>query len=409
MMTKYSERESVRIRFAYDSTEEIFQSKKAQMYRRTIEPNHLYIMDDLSDNEDDDDATEGYSNAQMSSLFIDNKIDVDGKRFPIELTACELNNLLLRLANYIECFQGSTQDEKVEKSAIYRLHTCWIRCRNRFNDSFYTWLSRIGSHLSDLRAEAVAGMTPDKPSIIELRSGILFEEDISKARELVQRKFFYFKKAVVLGIKLCARGPSCSLRFNEITKEIDSNSKYKVNNLKRNWAERYHSKSWAKYYIKADEDNEKCCYGQVNYFFRFTTYQDDDYISNLAIASVCTRKVKMKYAAKPNISKMAIPVISLAIEEEDTIDERILFVPLREFVSTGVATVGFDINKKPILPTNYNKSHIMTKESKAHLSKENSIHISELYLIDLCPSRRKLIVGVDSQIADNENDIVANI
>jgi hypothetical protein len=105
MMTKYSERESVRIRFAYDSTEEIFQSKKAQMYRRTIEPNHLYIMDDLSDNEDDDDATEGYSNAQMSSLFIDNKIDVDGKRYSIELTACELNNLLLRLANYIECFQ----------------------------------------------------------------------------------------------------------------------------------------------------------------------------------------------------------------------------------------------------------------------------------------------------------------
>jgi ribosomal protein L35 len=70
------------------------------------------------------------------------------------------------------------------------------------------------------------------------------------------------------------------------------------------------------------------------------------------------------------------------------------------------------INKNPILPTNYNKSHIMTtkttKESKLQLSNQKSIHITdELYLIDLCPSRRKLIVGVDSQIADNKNYIVA--
>jgi hypothetical protein len=68
------------------------------------------------------------------------------------------------------------------------------------------------------------------------------------------------------------------------------------------------------------------------------------------------------------------------------------------------------INKNPILPTNYNKSHIImtTKESKLQLSNQKSIHITdELYLIDLCPSRRKLIVGVDSQIADNKNYIVA--
>jgi hypothetical protein len=49
-----------------------------------------------------------------------------------------------------------------------------------------------------------------------------------------------------------------------------------------------------------------------------------------------------------------------------------------------------------------------TKESKLQLSNQKSIHITdELYLIDLCPSRRKLIVGVDSQIADNKNYIVA--
>ena len=82
---------------------------------------------------------------------------------------------------------------------------------------------------------------------------------------------------------------------------------------------------------------------------------------------------------------MTILVTSFAIEE-DTIDERILFVPLRELVFNGVATIGFYINEKPILPTNYNKSHIMTKQSRSYLSNENSINISELYLIDLCPS-----------------------
>ena len=37
-------------------------------------------MDDLSKNEDDDDETEGRANCEISQLFLDNKINLVGKR-----------------------------------------------------------------------------------------------------------------------------------------------------------------------------------------------------------------------------------------------------------------------------------------------------------------------------------------
>jgi len=79
-----------------------------------------------------------------------------------------------------------------------------------------------------------------------------------------------------------------------------------------NWAECRQSTSRVKYYINADKYNEKCFYTQVNYFFRFTLYQGDySLISNLVTASVCARKVKLKYAAKLKIPKMALHLLFL--------------------------------------------------------------------------------------------------
>ena len=81
--------------------------------------------------------------------------------------------------------------------------------------------------------------------------------------------------------------------------------------------------------------------------------------------------------------------------DNTSIDSSILFVPLREFVSTAVCTIPLDVQKLPIVCTNNKNSNFVRKELQGFFSKTEII--KELVLIDLNPSRYSLNVGTDLQ------------
>jgi hypothetical protein len=248
------------------------------------------------------------------------------------------------------------------------------------------------------------------PSKVQLEAGWLYFDDLPRAWELTQTSYRYTCRAVVIGLPMRARGPQHSLKFKDELgssgEEISDHSKNITNDLREIWFNRTHASSWAKYFAhfgkkRSGDNNEKLTYGQVNYFFRFRWYKDDEYISNLAIASVTSRKTNLDHYGKPDIKATALKII---IPDGSSIDENILFVPLREFVSTAVATVGLDEDLKPILPSNARAAHLIPQDIQKHLSSGTEANIKELVMIDLNPCRRKVIVGTDSQIC-NEDDL----
>ena len=91
----------------------------------------------------------------------------------------------------------------------------------------------------------------------------------------------------------------------------------------------------------------------------------------------------------------------MIIPDASSINENILFVPLREFVSTAVAIVGFDAERNPILPRNARSYHLIPEDIKRNLSQTFQLH--EMIMIDLNVSRRKLVVGTDSQTCTEDD------
>ena len=395
MMEKYSDRERSRIEAAFSDEASLLRSKKNIRYRKTLEPEEKFTEEERDDNGDNEDE-----NDDVPKIFIDNKIDVTGKRRDIMLSLSEQNALLIRLVNYIENIEGTSDEDKCRLSALYRLYKCYEACKRLVNNEvFYVWLRCVSKIDDAITINASVHTSSDVlPSKQQLESGCFYIGDIEKANELTKRNYRYTVEATVLGLRMRARSPYCSLKFNEGSREISEHSKNIVNDLRSTWDERSNYSCWAKYYETYDADNERFVYGQVNYFFRFRCYTGDEFVSNLAIASVTSRKSTLKYHAKTNIKATALNVI---IPDASSINENILFVPLREFVSTAVAIVGFDAERNPILPRNARSYHLIPEDIKRNLSQTFQLH--EMVMIDLNVSRRKLVVGTDSQTCTEDD------
>ena len=394
MMEKYSDRERSRIEAAFTDEANLLRSKKNIRYRKTLEPEEKFTEEERDENGDNEDEVNN-----VPKIFIDNKIDVTGKRHDIFLSLLEQNALLIRLVDYIKNIEGTSDEDKCRSSALYRLHKCYEACKRLVHNAvFYVWLRRVSSMDEIIINESVHTSSNVLPSKAQLESGCFYIGDIEKANELTKRSYRYTLEATVLGLRMRARSPDFSLKFNEGSPEISEHSKNVMNDLTRTWHERSNYSCWAKYYETYDADNEKFVYGQLNYFFRFRWYTGDDFISNLAIASVTSRRTNSKYQAKPNIKATSLNII---IPDASSINENILFVPLREFVSTAVAIVGFDADRNPILPTNARSNHLIPEDVKRHLSQTFQLH--EMVMIDLNVSRRKLVVGTDSQTCTEDD------
>ena len=142
------------------------------------------------------------------------------------------------------------------------------------------------------------------------------------SNELTKRSHRYTLEATVSGLRMRARSLGCSLKFNEGLQEIFEHSTNIVNGLRSTWHERFNYLCWAKYYETYDADNEKFVYGQVNYFFRFHWYTGDEFISNLAISSVTSRRSTLKYQANANLKATGLNII---IPGASSINENILW------------------------------------------------------------------------------------
>jgi hypothetical protein len=80
----------------------------------------------------------------VPKIFIDNEIDVTGKRHDIVLSFLEQNALLIRLVDYIKNIEGISDEEKCHFSALYRLYKCYGACKRLVNNAvFYVWLRRV--------------------------------------------------------------------------------------------------------------------------------------------------------------------------------------------------------------------------------------------------------------------------
>lgn len=97
MMEKYSDRERSRIEAAFSDEANLLKSKKNIRNRKTLEPEEKFTEEERDENGDNEDEVD-----DVPKIFIDNKINVTGKRRDIMLSLSEQKALLIRLVNYIE-------------------------------------------------------------------------------------------------------------------------------------------------------------------------------------------------------------------------------------------------------------------------------------------------------------------
>ena len=139
MMEKYSDRERSRIEAAFCDEPNLLRSKKNIRYRKTLEPEEKFTEEERDENGDNEDEVD-----TVPKIFIDNKIDVTGKRHDISLSLLEQNALLIRLVDYIKNIEGTSDEDKCHSSALYRLYKCYEACKRLVHIAvFYVWLRRV--------------------------------------------------------------------------------------------------------------------------------------------------------------------------------------------------------------------------------------------------------------------------
>ena len=405
-MSRYGALESSKTSYAFAQPSIL--SKKFNKLQTSINPSWKYYEDVLT----------------SCRVFSDNKIDLMGKFHQLTLSYPQMLNLLISLCNYILKIEGPDISLKLRSSSLLRLYTCFqsccsLRIEGTKDTHFYLWLYKIAEETDVIRSNSVVEIIENYPDsdiglTTMLRNGILFREDIYRAKELIMNSFQCTMKAVVIGIIMRGRGSQFALDFNEDDiGDLTDESLYH-NNLRNNWYKQREVNTWCKFYKNNDTKHEKFKYGQINYFFRFCNVQKDGYVSNLAIASVTTRNTTNKYLVKPGIPISGQTVITEISNEnliqiKKSIDCNYLFVPLREFVSTSVAIAAFDIEQKPIITSSHKNQHILHKDARKYLSNRTSKEIHELFLIDLHPCRRNLLTAIDIEEYDenhsDENDL----
>jgi hypothetical protein len=365
-------------------------------------------------------------NIDEDGLFIDNKIDLCGPRFTVILNDAEMDTLLRDLVYFIE---HSTELEnensellkrelKIANSSLFRLFYCYDACKRRKklpsiqNYTFFLWLQRIQTDVI-LMKDAVCGTVFVKPTLATIEEGLLFAGDILAARQLIKNTFRVAMQAFALGLKMKARGADFALKPFYDAENTDAVAVTEIslnlNNLKKNWHLRNQYTSWCKYNIHKN-NKVKLQYGQMNYFFRFRWYQDDEYVSNLAISSIVKRTTSLQQKVN-DVSRYGLRTVTFtgaasgnAVAGVDGNDigltyRSIAFVPLRNFISTKVGVLGLDANNNPLLPADgkRKKMHLMTKQSKDYLSLQDVSQLKDLILIDLDPNRLSLTASTDSQ------------
>ena len=365
MMTKYSAKESKRMEDSYGNSQ--FQSRQYKRLNEALLPSHKW----------------------QENQFLDNKIDLFGSRKEVILSIEEQNTLLLRLVQTILNIDIH-EDEKLKQSPLLRLYICYNVTKSKAGEllSFYIWLYTITREemVRDQTINGVVSQVPFESVRIKqtLQSGFIFASDIDCARELIIRSFKYTLKGVVFGIKMNGRGVQYALNS---TNDMDKND------LTKTWSDKLTYSSWCKFHTNNKRSKElKTSYGNINFFFRFRNCKKDPFVSCLTIASVSARKSLTKCLPMEGIAHGGINIIDV---DNTSIESSILFVPLREFVSTAVCTIPLDSQKLPIVCTNNKNSNFIRKELKGFFSKTEII--KELVLIDLNPSRYNLNVGTDLQ------------
>jgi hypothetical protein len=368
-------------------------------------------------------------NFDADSCFIDNKIDVIGHRLLVILNASEMNNLLISLVNYIaysvEESENVSEDieAKICNSSLFRLWHCFKACLEKLKlvsiqgDTFFMWLHKIQN--DDLRQQAVIEVSNMKPNFAEVKKGFVFIDDLIAAKYLTQNSFKCSTQAFALGLRMKGRGidyaikPETSVTTGLLT--IPEQLMIR-NNLRNTWHMRIQYSSWCKYLIHLRNNKIRTEYGQMNYFFRFRWYNEQNvgnnmekYVGNMVMSSITPRDTSLKHHAKPNLQVTGLrvvvlppPAVAETAGEIDLTSDSLFssFVPVRHFISTKVGILPIDRDKKGLLPADgrARRLHLLSKEGRSKISRRRMDEVNEIILIDLNPSRINVRVGTDSQV-----------